>query len=100
MLTLASIIKALRQVCDPELGINIIDLGLVYDVVITDNGSVTIRLTLTSINCPLGSQIITDIKQVVGVLPDSPEIICALVWEPAWSKLMLSEVAKAELGVY
>ncbi|MBA3555521.1 MAG: DUF59 domain-containing protein, partial [Gemmatimonadales bacterium] len=72
--------KALRAVKDPELNLNIIDIGLVYDVEVSDVGDVLIRMTLTSPGCPAGTEIIDDVKSVAGDLEGVRSVEVELVW--------------------
>ena len=92
--------QELKQVSDPELGINIVDLGLVYGVVVNEAGVVQIKFTLTSINCPLAPQLIADIQKTISGLSGCAQVISELVWEPAWNKSMISAEGKVELGIF
>jgi len=93
------IIEALTEVYDPEIGMNIVDLGLVYGVDWdNDRGSVHIDLTLTSPGCPLGPEIIRDIKRELRDLDEITDVDVDLVWNPLWHPSMMSEYAKEELG--
>ncbi len=76
--------KALRQVRDPEINLNIIDLGLVYDIEVND-GNVDIRMTLTSPGCPAGPEILTEAEEVVRGLEGVKQVNIDLVWEPYWT---------------
>ncbi len=76
--------KALRQVKDPELGINIVDLGLVYDVEVSE-GQVHIQMTLTSPGCPAGPEILHDADRAVRMLDGVNDVEVELVWEPFWT---------------
>lgn len=96
---------ALRNVLDPEIGLNIVDLGLVYGVDVQDEGkTVQINMTLTTPACPAGPQIIEQAKQEVRTLrdvyPALEEVKVNLVWTPFWNPSLMSEDAKAELGYY
>jgi metal-sulfur cluster biosynthetic enzyme len=89
------------QVRDPELGMNIVDLGLIYAVDITDDKTVEITMTLTSPGCPAGPQIITDAqREVHQAYPDIEEVNVHLTWTPFWNPDMMSDEAKEELGIY
>jgi metal-sulfur cluster biosynthetic enzyme len=88
---------ALRAVIDPELGINVVDLGLVYDVEV-DAGSVTVRYTLTTMACGLGPLIEAGITEVLSALPVD-EVHTELVFQPPWSPDMMSAETKAMLGI-
>ncbi|ACZ42739.1 protein of unknown function DUF59 [Thermobaculum terrenum ATCC BAA-798] len=89
--------EALKDVYDPEIGINIIDLGLVYNVEVKEN-KVDIEMTLTSMGCPVGPILIQQIEEVIGSLPGVEEVNVQLVWTPPWNPSMMSEDAKLELG--
>lgn len=89
--------KALKEVVDPELRINIVDLGLIYDVR-EERGVVEVEITLTSPGCPLASVIDTRIKEAVGKIGGVKKIIVEIVWDPPWTQDMMSDAAKAELG--
>ena len=89
--------EALRAVIDPELGINIVDLGLIYDVDVK-NGSVTVRYTLTTAGCGLGPLIESGITEVVSALPVE-EVHTELVFQPPWSPERMSAETKAMLGI-
>lgn len=92
--------EALKDVYDPELGVNIVDLGLVYGIDIREDG-VTVRMTLTSPICPLGPEIIETVKSVLSSLPMVGSVDVQLVWTPRWDpQTMASEEAKMELGIY
>jgi metal-sulfur cluster biosynthetic enzyme len=82
MVTSEIVRKALRAVKDPELNLNIIDIGLVYDVDANETGDVQIKMTLTSPGCPAGTEIIDDVKSVVGDLEGVKSVDVELVWEP------------------
>ena len=90
--------KALRAVKDPELNLNIIDIGLVYDVEVGTAGDVRVRMTLTSPGCPAGHEIIGDVKQVVGDLEGVQSVEVELVWEPYWTPDKMDPRVRAFLG--
>lgn len=93
------IFEMLKEVIDPELMVNIIDLGLVYGVTYDSlSKQIDVALTLTSPGCPMGGMIIEDAQQTVGSNYPDFEVNINLVWEPVWSVEMLSEKGKAELG--
>src|SRR5689334_10552969 len=77
--------KALRAVKDPELNLNIIDIGLVYDVQVGGAGDVRVRMTLTSPGCPAGGEIIEEVKRVAGDLEGVSSADVELVWDPYWT---------------
>jgi metal-sulfur cluster biosynthetic enzyme len=89
--------KALRGVLDPELGVSIVDLGLVYDVRY-EAGVAEIEMTLTSPGCPLASVIDKKIREVVDDIKEIKRVTVEVVWDPPWTKEMMSEELKAEFG--
>lgn len=90
----------LRCVVDPEIGINIVDLGLIYGVDIGEAGKVTVRMTLTSPACPLGAVIQAQVHTALTKLPWIKEPTVQLVWSPMWDpRKMATEDAKMELGI-
>jgi metal-sulfur cluster biosynthetic enzyme len=93
------VLEALKNVHDPELGINIVDLGLVYDVEI-EGESVHITYTLTTMGCPIGPLIEAEMRQFLSGIPGVEEINAELVLRPAWTPEMMSEEAKAALGFF
>ena len=92
--------QALTQVFDPELGINIIDLGLVYEIDVHDNGDVDIRYSLTTMGCPIGPLIEDQMRAFLAPIEGLGEVRPELVFRPAWSPEMMSEEAKAALGIF
>lgn len=90
--------KALRAVKDPELNLNIIDIGLVYDITVSDEGAVHINMTLTSPGCPSGAEIMEDARRVVTDLEGVTAVDIALVWEPYWTPEKMDPRVKAFLG--
>lgn len=99
-ITETAVRDALRQVLDPELGVNIVDLGLVYGVDVDDSRShVRVTMTMTSPACPLGDYLKDLVESMVKMrVPDVQDIEIAIVWEPAWNADMMSADAKRELG--
>jgi metal-sulfur cluster biosynthetic enzyme len=92
------VLEHLKTVVDPELGVNIVELGLVYGVDIEEASKVTVRMTLTSPSCPLGAVIQGQVHQAVVKLPWVKEAKVQLVWSPRWDpRTMASEDAKMEL---
>ena len=94
----ASVILALKTVYDPEIPINIYDMGLVYNVDVDAEGTALITMTLTSPNCPAAEMIPLDIKNKVCKRDGITGCEVEIVWEPIWDKDMMSEAAKLELG--
>ena len=91
------VMDALRDVYDPELGLSIADLGLVYGVSV-DGDDVRIEMTLTSMGCPAGPQIVQEVEQAVRSIEGVKDVSVEIVWKPAWSPQLMSEDAKLELG--
>jgi metal-sulfur cluster biosynthetic enzyme len=92
---------ALGQVYDPEIGIDIVSLGLVYDTHLDEQGSLTIDMTLTTPYCPLGPIIETQAHAVCAPLPGVKDVHVNLVWSPPWDpRTMASDEAKLQLGIY
>ncbi len=94
--------EAIRaHVRDPELMLNVVDLGLIYDIQVTENRTAEITMTLTSPGCPAGPMIITDVQRTIHRLfPQLDEVNIHLVWTPFWNPDMMSEEAKEELGIF
>jgi metal-sulfur cluster biosynthetic enzyme len=97
MPTKEEVVEALRQVEDPELGMDIVDLGLMYDVEL-ENGKVKVVHTLTSMGCPVGPMIQQQIDDVVRALPGVEDVEVELTWDPPWTPEKMSEDAKFILG--
>lgn len=93
------VIRALRQVYDPEIPVNIYDLGLIYDLQIDDEHNVFIKMTLTAPNCPMADQLIQDVNDAVRDVPGVVDARIELVFEPVWDKSRMSEEALLELGL-
>ncbi|MBI2876880.1 MAG: metal-sulfur cluster assembly factor [Candidatus Tectomicrobia bacterium] len=89
--------NALYDVEDPEMGVNIVDLGLIYDIRVDEENRVEIDLTLTTLGCPMGPQIIADIQDTLGIYAEIQAVKVNLVWSPPWSPAMMSEEARDEL---
>ena len=94
------IMEMLKDVYDPELGINIVDLGLVYDAIISEENDVQVVMTLTSMGCPLGPVIFDEVQRALGGLMGIGSVDVKIVWSPPWSPDMMSEDARDELGIW
>jgi len=88
------------QVYDPELGINIVDLGLVYSVDVSDEGDVDITYSLTTMGCPIGPLIEDQIRAFLAPIQEIHEVRPELVFRPPWSPELMSDEAKASLGIF
>ena len=95
--TYDGVIAALKQVLDPELGINIVDLGLVYEAQVLDD-HVLITMTMTTPACPLGAPLVDEAAYAVEQLTEAASVDVQLVWQPAWNSMMMSLEAKQQLG--
>jgi FeS assembly SUF system protein len=93
------IVEALKTVYDPEIPVNIYDLGLIYEIEYTEDKEVKIKMTLTAPNCPMVDVLIMDVENAVNALEEVEKTTVNLVFEPQWDKSMLSEEAKLELGL-
>lgn len=94
-----SIMNALELVVDPEIGIDIVNLGLVYDVEMDDEGNLTVTMTLTSMGCPLAGTIVSQVKGVMEDIPEVKNTEVEIVWNPPWTKDRMSRYAKIALGI-
>lgn len=92
------IVRALKQVYDPEIPVNIYDLGLIYELDVNDEGEVNIKMTLTAPNCPMADQLVEDVHEAVADTPGVTNVSIELVFEPEWDKSRMSEEALLELG--
>ena len=92
------VISVLKRVYDPEIPVDIYELGLIYEVKVGENGNTYIKMTLTSPACPVAGSLPGEVKEKVETIEGINEAYVDLVWEPAWDKDMMSEEAKLELG--
>lgn len=93
-----NIIEVLKTVFDPEIPVNIYDLGLIYEVNVFPDGNVEIVMTLTSPNCPAAGSLPGEVEQKAKAVAGVKDVTLELVFEPAWNQEMMSEEAKLELG--
>lgn len=94
-----NIMGALENVIDPELGIDIVNMGLVYDIDLNDKGLCTVTMTLTSMGCPLAGHIEADVRRALSDIPEIKDIDVNIVWDPPWGKDKMSRYAKIALGI-
>ncbi|HIP36112.1 MAG TPA: SUF system Fe-S cluster assembly protein [Crocinitomix sp.] len=92
------IIASLKEIYDPEIPVDIFELGLIYEVKIKEDGDVEIEMTLTSPNCPVAESLPVDVKNKVEHIPEVKECTVNIVFDPPWDKDMMSEEAQLELG--
>lgn len=95
----AAVISALKEVYDPEIPVNIYDLGLIYELTISKRREVSILMTFTAPNCPMADQVMAEVKESVEAVPEVTKCTIELTFEPAWDRSMLSEEARVELGL-
>lgn len=100
MVTVEQVREQLKQVYDPEVGLNIVDLGLVYDIQVSPEGDVQVVMTLTTPGCPLHGSITAGARSAIAYMQGVRNANVDLVWEPAWTPEMMSEEAKKHLGAY
>lgn len=93
------IIALLHTCFDPEIPVNIYELGLIYDIAIEPSGSVKIKMTLTSPACPVAGTLPPDVQRKVAALPQVTGVQVDVVWDPPWDKNRMSEAAKLQLGI-
>ena len=93
------VVKVICEIYDPEIPVNIYALGLIYDVEVSDDCDVKITMTLTSPNCPVAETLPAEVEEKVRVIPTVNSVSVEIVFEPVWTKDMMSEEAKLELGM-
>ena len=93
------IIEEIRKIYDPELPVNIYELGLIYDIQIKDEKFVSIKMTLTTPNCPVAESLPKEVKDAVMQVEGIEDVDLQLVWDPPWNKDMMSEAAKLEMNL-
>lgn len=94
-----AIVHELKTIFDPEIPVNIYDLGLIYDIDVHENKSVDITMTLTAPNCPVAESLPNDVKNKIENIPGVTKAKINLTWEPAWTPAKMSEAAKLELNI-
>ena len=95
----AAVIAAIKEVYDPEIPVNIYDLGLIYELTINKSREVSILMTFTAPNCPMADQVLQEVKEGVEAVPGVQKCTIELTFEPAWDRSMLSDEARVELGL-
>ena len=98
MVSVEDVTDALRDVIDPELGLDFVELGLIYDVAVEDPGTVKVTYTLTSPGCPIGPQVSEQIEEFVGELDGVVDVQPTMTFSPPWTPERMSEDAKFALG--
>ena len=95
-----AIIKAISTVFDPEIPVNIYELGLIYDVIVDAAGVAGVRMTLTAPGCPVAQSLPVEVANKVKSVPGVTDALVDIVWEPAWTKDRMSDAAKLQLGMW
>lgn len=95
-----AVMEVLRTVYDPEIPVDITELGLIYDVLVDADARVGVRMTLTAPACPAAQSLPVEVKQKAAAVPGVSEAIVEVVWEPAWTKDRMSDAAKLQLGLF
>lgn len=95
----AAVVSALKEVYDPEIPVNIYDLGLIYELTINKEHEVSILMTFTAPNCPMADQVLREVQESVEQVPGVAKCQIELTFDPVWDRSMLSEEAKVELGL-
>ena len=95
-----AIVEALKTVFDPEIPVNIYELGLIYDIDIQAEGAVQVKMTLTSPGCPVAGSLPGEVRDKVAGVPGVTSVDVELVWDPSWNPSMMSEAARLELGMF
>ena len=93
------IITEVKKIYDPEIPVNIYELGLIYDIIIEKDNNVKINMTLTSPNCPVAESLPKEVKDSIMAIKEVKNVDLNLVWDPPWDKDMMSEAAKLELNL-
>jgi FeS assembly SUF system protein len=94
------IVEALKTIYDPEIPVNIYELGLIYDVDLQEDGAVKVKMTLTAPGCPVAGTLPGEVQAKVAGAPGVTSAEVELVWDPAWNPSMMSEAARLELGMF
>ena len=94
----AEIVRVLKEVYDPEIPVNIYDLGLIYEIDLDHEYNVTVKMTMTSPNCPMADSILNDVRENVRSIEGIKSVNIKLVFDPPWDRDMMSESAQLELG--
>ena len=93
------VIAEIKKIYDPEIPVNIYELGLIYDVSVDENNKVYVKMTLTSPNCPVAESLPNEVKNSIKEIEEVKDVDLDLVWDPPWDQSMMSEAAKLELNL-
>ena len=92
-------IEEIKKIYDPEIPVNIYDLGLIYDVIVDEDNNVDVKMTLTTPNCPVAESLPMEVENTVKEVKDVKKVNLELVWDPPWDKSMITEAGKLELNL-
>lgn len=95
----AAVLEALKTVRDPEIPVNLVDLGLIYEVMVRRDGLVHIAMTLTTPACPVAGSLPAQVQNIVSLVPGVSVVLVQLVWEPPWTQDRMTDEARLELGL-
>ena len=95
----AQVLEALKTVRDPELPVNLVDLGLIYELIVRRGGTVYVEMTLTAPSCPVAGSLPGEVEKAIRTVPGVGDVRVKLVWTPPWTQDRMSEEAKLELGL-
>jgi len=95
----SKVIEQIKKIYDPEIPVNIYELGLIYKIEVDDKNKVNVDMTLTSPNCPVAESLPKDVKNIIMTIEGVSDVNLNLVWEPPWDKDKMSEAAKLELNL-
>ena len=93
------IIKEIKKIYDPEIPVNIYELGLIYEIKVEKNNHIKVKMTLTTPNCPVAESLPKEVKDSIMQVKEVNDVDLELVWDPPWDKSMMSEAAKLELNL-
>ena len=93
------VIEEIKKIYDPEIPVNIYELGLIYDITVDINNKVYVKMTLTTPNCPVAESLPNEVKNSIKEIKEVKDVELDLVWDPPWDKTMMSEAAKLELNL-
>jgi|TARA_Y100001949_G_C15964340_1_gene320805 FeS assembly SUF system protein len=93
------IIKEIKKIYDPEIPVNIYELGLIYDIKVEKNNNIKVKMTLTTPNCPVAESLPKEVKDSIMEVKEVNDVDLELVWDPPWDKSMMSEAARLELNL-
>ena len=93
------IIKEIKKIYDPEIPVNIYELGLIYDIKVEKDNNVKVKMTLTTPNCPVAESLPKEVKDSIMQIKEVNDVDLDLVWDPPWDKSMMSEAARLELNL-